>query len=100
MIKGGHNIKGRYSIDYLLTANGFEYYYKSVAINTSNLHGTGCTLSSAITSYLALGYNLHNAILKAKKYIFNIIKYGSNIKTGRGYGPVNHFYSPKKLIIK
>ncbi|MBR4119144.1 MAG: bifunctional hydroxymethylpyrimidine kinase/phosphomethylpyrimidine kinase [Bacteroidales bacterium] len=100
LIKGGHNIKGKYSTDYLLTNKGFEYYYKSVAINTTNLHGTGCTLSSAITSYLALGYNLHEAILRAKRYISNAIKHGTNITTGQGCGPVNHFYSPKKLIIK
>lgn len=101
LIKGGHNIKGKYSIDYLLTENGFEYRYKSVAIiNTTNLHGTGCTLSSAIASYLALGYELHEAIERAKRYISNAIKYGADITTGKGCGPVNHFYSPKKLIIK
>lgn len=100
LIKGGHNIKGKYSTDYLLTDKGFEYYYKSVAINTTNLHGTGCTLSSAIASYLALGYNLHESIVKAKRYISNAIKHGTNIATGQGCGPINHFYSPKKLIAK
>lgn len=100
LIKGGHVINNKYSADYLLTKEGKECWYKSKAIETRNTHGTGCTLSSAIASYLALGYEVTEAVSKAKRYITNAIKEGKEVTTGKGYGPVNHFYSPKKIVIK
>lgn len=98
LIKGGHNIKSTYAYDYLLTNTGYEQWYRGRAIETNNLHGTGCSLSSAIASYLAQGYPLPQAIAKAKLYISKAISYGSDTITGKGNGPVNHFFMPKKLI--
>ncbi|MGO0804698.1 bifunctional hydroxymethylpyrimidine kinase/phosphomethylpyrimidine kinase, partial [Clostridioides difficile] len=52
--------------------------------------GTGCTLSSAITSYLALGYEITEAVNLSKIYITEAIKRSFDI--GHGVGPVHHFY--------
>lgn len=87
LIKGGH-LTGDAS-DILIGADHVEFYYKE-RVNKSNTHGTGCTLSSAITSYLALGYSVEEAVAKGKKYITEAIRYSFPI--GSGIGPVHHFY--------
>lgn len=61
-------------------------------IETMNTHGTGCTLSSAIASYLAQGYSLDEAASKAKEYISSAIESGADYQLGHGHGPVNHFW--------
>ncbi len=67
-------------------------------ISTSNTHGTGCTLSSAIASYLARGYNVMAAIAEANNYVHRAISSGMNVATGKGHGPVNHFFNPISTI--
>ncbi|MCP3873072.1 MAG: bifunctional hydroxymethylpyrimidine kinase/phosphomethylpyrimidine kinase [Desulfobacteraceae bacterium] len=62
-------------------------------IDTSNSHGTGCTLSSAITANLAKGKPLEIAVQEAKTYITEALTAGAEYITGKGHGPVNHFYS-------
>ena len=69
-----------------------HYWFHEKRINTKNTHGTGCTLSSAIASYLAQDYTLQNAIFSAKKYLTKAIESGSIFQIGSGCGPVNHFY--------
>lgn len=64
----------------------------SLYINTRNTHGTGCTLSSAIASYLAQGESLENAVRRGKVYITNAIKCGAEYEIGHGHGPVNHLW--------
>lgn len=59
-------------------------------IETKNTHGTGCTLSAAIASNLALGQNLWNATQKAKEYVTTALTYSLDI--GKGQGPVGHFF--------
>ena len=61
-------------------------------ITTRNNHGTGCTLSSAIASYLARGCSIEEAAGKAKSYISKAIEAGASYKIGQGHGPVHHFY--------
>ena len=61
-------------------------------VQTANTHGTGCTLSSAIASYLAQGYGLDEAARLAKKYLTEALMSGSGYETGHGHGPVNHFW--------
>jgi hydroxymethylpyrimidine/phosphomethylpyrimidine kinase len=68
------------------------HYFDSERINTKNTHGTGCTLSSAIASYLAQNFDLIEAIKLAKDYLTHAILSGSNFSIGRGFGPVDHFY--------
>lgn len=69
------------------------HYMESPKIATVNTHGTGCTLSSAIASYLALGHNLPEACRLAKDYISAAILAGAEYTIGHGHGPVNHFHA-------
>jgi len=68
-------------------------------IPTHNGHGTGCTLSSAIASYLALGLPLVQAVQQARAYILGAIAAGAQVHTGRGHGPLNHGYEPQRQAI-
>ncbi len=87
LIKGGH-LEGE-AIDVLYDGEEFTYY-NSPRINTKNTHGTGCTLSSAITANLSKGLPVNEAILKAKNYITAAIE--NSFPIGKGVGPVHHFY--------
>ena len=60
-------------------------------IKTNNIHGTGCTLSSAIAASLSLGLNMEEAVEKSKNYITEALK--KSFKIGKGNNPVNHFHS-------
>ena len=87
LCKGGHGIN--VGEDLLYNKNGVKWY-KTKKIETNNLHGTGCTLSSAIASFLALGFSLEESISKAKEYLTKCLEYA--VKLGKGFGPVNHCY--------
>lgn len=87
LMKGGH-LDGD-AIDILIGKDVFEIY-ESKRINKKNTHGTGCTLSSAITSYLALGYSIKDSVKFSKDYITKSIE--SSFDIGHGVGPVHHFY--------
>lgn len=97
LIKGGH-LKGDKVFDIYHDLAGNGRSFESEFLETRNLHGTGCTLSSAIAAYITLGYSLTTAIEKARKYVFNAIKYGAAVKTGAGNGPLNHFFNPSIAI--
>ena len=99
LIKGGH-LDGKEKIDYLFEEGKLITSYRGLSINTRNTHGTGCTLSSAITSYLAKEMDMNTAIAMAKTYLSGAILAGKDVKTGDGHGPVNHFYEPKTLSTK
>ncbi len=92
LIKGGH-LQGNDLYDVYRDRDGQQQVFKSKAIQSNNTHGTGCTLSSAIASYLALGHDLTLAIEKGKDYVHHAIEHGKNIKIGKGIGPLNHFFS-------
>ena len=70
----------------------------SETISTNNVHGTGCTLSSAIAAFMARGLSLEDAVREAKIYVTEAIRAGADVKIGHGFGPVNHFFNPKPLI--
>jgi hydroxymethylpyrimidine/phosphomethylpyrimidine kinase len=59
-------------------------------VDTSNTHGTGCTMAAAIAANLALGKDLWPAVQQAKHYVTTALKYALDI--GRGTGPVGHFF--------
>lgn len=99
LIKGGH-FDGEEKIDYLFEDGKQKTSYRGISVNTRNTHGTGCTLSSAITSYLAREMDMNTAIAMAKTYLSGAILAGKDIKIGEGHGPVNHFYEPKSLFTK
>ncbi|MDL2243191.1 bifunctional hydroxymethylpyrimidine kinase/phosphomethylpyrimidine kinase [Bacteroidales bacterium OttesenSCG-928-K03] len=65
---------------------------ESKRLYTKNTHGTGCTFSSALASFLAHGLDLESAVEKAKDYIYNAIEAGAKYSIGHGHGPVHHFY--------
>ena len=91
LIKGGH-LEGNTMCDVLYDTKAHQiHHYTSEKIETHNLHGTGCTLSSSIATLLAQGQPLHQAVASAKKYITEAIRLGSNMQIGHGNGPVWHF---------
>lgn len=97
LMKGGH-LKGDQMIDILYVADMAPLRLSAETIDTVNGHGTGCTLSSAIAAYLALGKNLPEAVKSAKDYITRAIHTGKDVRTGRGHGPLNHFFAPVPLV--
>ncbi len=87
LIKGGH-ADGEEMTDALILTNGQQYQFSERSIATTNLHGTGCTLSSAIASYLAMGKPLPSAVQLAKNYLTETIRVGVQQKIGHGNGPL------------
>lgn len=97
LVKGGHG-SGEAMTDLLLSEDGFEQQYSAPKIDTLNTHGTGCTLSSAIASFLAIGLDMKTAVGKAKEYVFNAINAAKDLNTGHGHGSLNHLFNPLQLI--
>ena len=91
LIKGGH-LAGP-AVD-LLTNGAESHRFESVRYENRHTHGTGCTLASAIASYLALGNSVPEAVELAKKYITGAIKLGFPL--GSGIGPVDHGWQNRK----
>jgi hydroxymethylpyrimidine/phosphomethylpyrimidine kinase len=87
LIKGGH-LEGD-AFDLLFDGTR-DFTFSTKRINTKNTHGTGCTLSSAITAYLAKGYSTYDSVRLAKDYITTAIEH--SLPIGKGHGPTNHFY--------
>lgn len=88
LIKGGHK-QDKYCSDYW--SDGKEsFWLNSPRLSNPNTHGTGCTLSAAITANLALGYSLKDALVISKMYVTQGIKYATAL--GKGAGPVSHFF--------
>ena len=87
LIKGGHLTE---TADDLLYENGDILWYQGERVDNPNTHGTGCTLSSAIASNLALGYDMRASVKNAKEYITGALKDGMDL--GKGSGPLNHAY--------
>ncbi|MDR1675235.1 MAG: bifunctional hydroxymethylpyrimidine kinase/phosphomethylpyrimidine kinase [Tannerella sp.] len=96
LIKGGH-LASEVSTDWLFRQDRAPVSFTAPRIDTANLHGTGCTFASAIAACCALGMDLETAVRSAKTYVTSAIRLGSGIRTGRGHGPVNHFFEPKIL---
>lgn len=98
LLKGGDDERTDMKID-ILSLEGEEdpITLRADAVNTPNTHGTGCTLSSAIASYLATGFDLEEAVTRAKIYITRAINAGARVKTGHGHGPVNHLFGPRHM---
>ena len=92
LVKGGH-LRGENITDILVTKNGDIERYHSPRIETTSTHGTGCTLASAIATRIALGETLQQAMVIARDYVHQAIRYAPNL--GRGHGPLNHGWSLK-----
>lgn len=61
--------------------------FRSKRIQTDNTHGTGCVLSSAIASFIALGHPVEDAVARAKEFLFNALSRSRHLRFGKGYGP-------------
>ncbi len=97
LIKGGHR-KSKIMVDLFLNRKENKIF-KNKKIKTKNTHGTGCTLSSAIATYLSCGKPLKKSCALGIKYVNQSIK--SNLNYGKGHGPINHLNSimiEKKLL--
>ena len=91
LLKGGHS-KTQLMHDVFLNDKEFKIF-KNKRIKTKNTHGTGCTLSSAITTFFACGKTLNKSCELAIKYVNQSIR--SNLNYGKGQGPINHLSSIK-----
>lgn len=99
LIKGGHLEEGE-MCDVLKTRSQQDpYLFAAPKVESRNTHGTGCTLSSAIATYLALGNPIEEAVRKGKEYVYQGILSGKDIRIGKGHGPLNHFHSPNPMHI-
>ena len=89
LIKGGH-LKSKTVEDIFLNKSGFKIFV-SLRHNTKNTHGTGCTLSSAITTFFSCGKSIKKACDLGIKYV-NLAIF-TNPKYGKGHGPINHLHT-------
>lgn len=97
LMKAGH-LEGEELVDYFYNAEeDHTVELHSRRVRTPNTHGTGCTLSSAFASYLAQGFSLDDAAVRAKEYISQAIASGAGYSIGHGHGPVDHFWKMKEL---
>ena len=100
LLKGGHlpistdtsNQPSTYKAVDLFFDGAHLHTLESAWVKTKNTHGTGCTLSSAITALLARDLPLIEAVRGAKSYIASTIAHADQLYIGHGHGPVHHFY--------
>lgn len=88
LFKGGHAESAVATDVLFLAGEQRRVEYTSLRVDSPNLHGTGCTLSSAIASNMALGHSLETAVRLAKTHIDQVIRGGMNIRIGHGNGPL------------
>ena len=99
LLKGGH-LPGDWVSDLLMTAGGQIHWMRAPRIRTANTHGTGCTLSSAIATYLALGLSLPAAVEEARQFVRAALQAGAMVQTGAGSGPLNHGHAPLPMTLR
>ena len=99
LVKGGHLEGGRMTDVLQLAEQDEPILFSAPHIVSNNTHGTGCTLSSAIATFLALGESMENAIQHAKNYLYKGLFEGKDISIGKGHGPLNHLYNPVPMHI-
>lgn len=90
LVKGGHGAGA--SCDDLLLDGDARHLFSAPRVATSNTHGTGCTLSAAITAHLARGADLAVAVEAAKTYVLGALAAASRLAVGHGPGPLHHFH--------
>ncbi|UYM05806.1 bifunctional hydroxymethylpyrimidine kinase/phosphomethylpyrimidine kinase [Solicola gregarius] len=90
LVKGGHG-SGASAIDILVDAEGPAMFVAD-RVETANTHGTGCTLSSAVATYLIYPMPLRDAIHGAKRYVSGAIESAASWTVGEGRSPVNHLW--------
>ena len=99
LVKGGHLNENEMCDVLYIKGEEHPHRFSSPKIESRNTHGTGCTLSSAIATYLALGEPLDEAVRKAKTYVYQGILNGKDVHIGEGHGPLNHFFAPVAMRV-
>lgn len=99
LVKGGHLAGGTVS-DLLHVRGAAPLWMRAPRIATPNTHGTGCTLSSAVASQLALGVDLPDAVQRAREFVRGALEAGAQVRTGGGSGPLNHGFAPRALRLE
>ena len=94
LLKGGH-LAGDAVLDVLAIASQAPLLMQDARIATPNLHGAGCTLSSAIAAQLALGMGLTAAVQAGRQFVRAALAAGADVRTGHGVGPLNHGFAPQ-----
>ena len=90
LLKGGHAKCSENSND-IFNYNGEKIILESPRIDTKNTHGTGCSLSSAVASYISQGDSYIDSVKKAKIYVYNCLLAAKDWKIGKGASPIKHF---------
>ena len=96
LVKGGH-LDGDIVGDVLAVRGKASIWMRGPRIDTTNTHGTGCTLSSAIAAHLAFGSTLPEAVARAREYVRGALAAGAGARTGAGSGPLNHGFDPQRM---
>ena len=91
LLKGGHGV-GDTCVDLLVQRGGDVWEFTAPRVPTTNTHGTGCTLSAAISAGLASGHAVQEAVRLAHEYLQGAIHAADTLAIGRGNGPVHHFH--------
>jgi len=99
LLKGGH-LPGDVLCDVLQTPGNDAVVFEATRIHSRNVHGTGCSLSSAIAAHLASGKTMADAVAAARAFIRRAIADGAGVKTGEGHGPLNHGFAPVLMQLK
>ncbi len=99
LLKGGH-LAGDEVQDYLIERGNESHVMRSERVHTPNVHGSGCTLSSALAAFLAQGLPLRLAAEAARSFVLDALKSGAGVRTGHGAGPLNHGFSPKQTVFR
>lgn len=95
LCKGGHDLN---DANDLLWRDGTCKWFHGRRIHNPNTHGTGCTLSSAIASNLAKGYDLDTAVERAKAYLSGAL--AAMLDLGAGQGPMDHLFDLKGEYVR
>ena len=97
LLKGGHGT-GQEIVDVFCTCAGVELFTHPRVV-TRNTHGTGCTLSAAITALLATDHSLRDAVAAGIDFVSNALQSGKDFQLGAGYGPVDHQFALRRGTI-
>ncbi len=93
LLKAGHLTDDELIDIFYNAETGVSTPLKSKRVYTKNTHGTGCTFSSAVAAFLAHGFEMTDAVLRAKEYMIKAIEMGADYQIGKGHGPVHHFWN-------
>jgi hydroxymethylpyrimidine/phosphomethylpyrimidine kinase len=97
LVKGGHG-EGDTAVDYLYDGATVQRFARP-RVDTRHTHGTGCTLSAAITALLARGAPLAEAVERAKTFVWQGLQEGRNLRIGHGSGPVDVLYAIRRQTL-